>query len=188
MKDISQAQNAFRLTLLAQLAHNELDSKEIRQFIESSSMHIPDLFEEYQVNTILDAIELDELDWNAGYFYRQCRQAQHNFSEKRISHLINVREYLIQNGIAGFAKTPRTAQSKETKEMKNDQNIAGYTPGENLAEMVLNRSTSLARSALINELQDNRLEDEEITYAVEWAQERVPDLFVDYEEHSLAGN
>lgn len=109
--------------------------------------------------------------------------AQSNFAEKRISHLIDVREHLIRNGIAGFAKAPLTKRTEGT----NTMNMQGYLPGTNLAKMVEQGVTSMVRSALINELENNRLVDNEINKAVVWTEARVADLFVGYEENSLAG-
>lgn len=182
MDDKSQKRKTFRQILLEQLARNELEADEIRLIIASTA-DIPDFFDDYLVNETLDAIEPDELDWNVGYFDRQRKQAQSNFSEKRIGHLIDVRQHLIENGIAGFAKIAAAKLTEGT----NTMNMQSYIPGVNLAKMTEQGTTSQARSALINELEDNRLEDAEIVRAVAWTQVRIPDLFVDYEEHSLAG-
>lgn len=182
MDDKAKTRQTLRQNLLEQLARNELEGDEIRQIVASSSA-IADFFDDYLVNEIFAAIEPDELDWSAGYFDRQRNLAQKNFAEKRVSHLIDVREYLIRNGIAGFAKAPVTGRTEGTKKM----NMQGYLPGDNLARMVEQGVTSMVRSALINELENNRLEDNEINKAVAWTQERVTDLFVGYEEHSLAG-
>ncbi|MDC6656131.1 hypothetical protein [Leclercia adecarboxylata] len=182
MDDKAKNRQTLRQNLLEQLTRNELEGDEIRQIV-ASSVAIADFFDDYQVNEIFAAIETDELDWNAGYFDRQRKLAQHNFAEKRVSHLIDVREYLIRNGIAGFAKAPLARRTEEAKTM----NMQGYTPGATLAKMVEHGTTSQARSALINELEDNRLDDAEIERAVVWAQARGADLFVDYEENTLAG-
>lgn len=182
MDDKAKKRQTLRQNLLAQLTCNELESDEIRQIVASSSA-IADFFDDYQVNEMFAAIEPDELDWNAGYFDRQRKLAQNNFAEKRISHLIDVREYLIRNGIAGFAKTPVAEHTEGT----NTMNMQGYLPGANLVKMVENGTASQARSALINELENNRLEDHEINKAIAWTEARVADLFVDYEENTLAG-
>ncbi|EKN3569207.1 TPA: hypothetical protein RM805_002387 [Yersinia enterocolitica] len=182
MDDKAKKRQSLHQNLLEQLTRNELEGDEIRQIVASSSA-IADFFDDYLVNEIFAAIEPDELDWNAGYFDRQRKLAQNNFAEKRISHLIDVREYLIRNGIAGFTKAPVTGHTEGT----NTMNMQGYLPGANLVKMVENGTVSQARSALINELENNRLEDHEINKAVAWAQARVADLFVDYEENTLAG-
>ncbi|MBA0217820.1 hypothetical protein H4F33_17425 [Pectobacterium brasiliense] len=180
MDDIMQT---FRQALLQHLAENELESDALRQLL----LAVPNntVFDDYEVNELLESIEPSELDWNAGYFAHQRKLAQRNFSQKRLNHLIDVREHLMNEGIAGFVRISATAQ--ETKKMTNNNGIGDYTPGDNLADMVLNRTTSLARSALINELEDNRLTIDEVTQAVRWTHERVPDLFIDYEENALAG-
>lgn len=172
----------LRQNLLEQLTRNELEGDEIRKIVTSSSA-IADFFDDYQVNEIFDAIEPDTLDWSAGYFDRQRKLAQNNFTERRISHLIDVREHLIRNGIAGFSKAPVTRRTERT----NTMNMQGYLPGTNLAKMVEQGTTSMVRSALINELENNRLADNEINKAVIWTEARVADLFMYYEEHSLAG-
>lgn len=182
MDDKFKTRQTLRQNLLEQLARNELDGDKIRQII-AVSVAIPDFFEQYQVNEIYDAIEPDELDWNVSYFDRQRKLAQLNFAEQRINHLIDVREYLIRNGIAGFAKAPLAGPIEGT----NTMNMQDYLPGTNLAKMVGQGTTSQARSALINELEDNRLDDAEIGRAIAWTQARVADLFVGYEENSLAG-
>ncbi|EPJ8502139.1 hypothetical protein [Escherichia coli] len=182
MDDKAKNRQALRQNLLEQLTRNELEGDEIRQIV-ASSVAITDFFDDYQVNEIFAAIEPDELDWNAGYFDRQRKLTEKNFSEKRISHLIDVREYLIRNGISGFAKAPLAGRTAEAKTM----NMQGYIPGATLAKMVEHGTTSQIRSALIKELEDNRLDDAEIGRAVAWTEERVADLFVDYEENTLAG-
>lgn len=182
MDDKAKKRQTLRQNLLEQLTRNELEGDEIRQIVASGSA-IADFFDDYLVNEIFAAIEPDTLDWNAGYFDRQRKLAQSNFAEKRISHLIDVREHLIRNGIAGFAKAPLTKRTEGT----NTMNMQGYLPGTNLAKMVEQGVTSMVRSALINELENNRLVDNEINKAVVWTEARVADLFVGYEENSLAG-
>lgn len=187
MDDKAQARSDFRKILLEQLTQNEVDGRAIRQLIAASAPQLPELFEDYQVTAILDAIEPDTLDWSAGYFDRQRKFAQSNFSEIRIRHLIDVREFLIQNGIAGFAKAPPAVSSYGNQTMHTQANTTSYVPGENLAKMVQQGNPSLVRSALINELENNRLEETEISRALEWAAAKIADVFVPYEEHSLAG-
>lgn len=182
MDDKAKNKQTLRQHLLEQLTRNELESDEIRQIVASSSA-IADFFDDYLVNEIFAAIEPSELDWNARYFDHQRKLAQNNFAEKRISHLIDVRENLISNGIAGFAKEPVIGRTEGT----NTMDMQGYLPGANLAKMVEQGVTSMVRSALINELENNRLEDNEINKAVIWTQARVADLFVGYEENSLTG-
>lgn len=182
MDDKAKTRQTLRQNLLEQLSRNELAGDEIRQIVTSSSA-IADVFDDYLVNEIFAAIEPDELDWSAGYFDRQRKLAQNNFAEKRIHHLIDVRDYLIRNGTAGFAKAPVTLRPEGTKTM----NMQGYLPGANLVKMVEHGTTSQSRSALINELENNRLEDNDIDKAAAWALAQVTDLFVDYEENTLAG-
>jgi len=182
MDDNANKRQTLRQNLLDHLNRNELEGGEIRQIVASSAA-ITDFFDDYLVNEIFAAIERDKLDWNVGYFDRQRKLAQGNFAERRINHLIDVREYLIENGIAGFAK----ASVKGRAEGTNTMNMQGYFPGANLAGMVEKNVTSMVRSALINELENNRLQDDEINKAVAWTQARIADLFVDYQENSLAG-
>lgn len=182
MDDKTKKKQTLRQNLLEQLTRNDLEGDEIRKLVASCS-NIADFFDDYRVNEIFAAIEPDELDWNAGYFDRQRKLAQNNFAEIRINHLIDVREHLIRNGIAGFAKASVTGHTEGTKTM----NMQGYLPGTNLAKMVEQGVPGMVRSALINELENNRLEDNEIIKAVVWAQDRITNLFVDYEENSLAG-
>lgn len=182
MDDKVKNRQALRQNLLAQLTCNELEGDDIRQIVTSSAA-IANFFDDYLVNEIFAPIESDELDWNAGYFDRQRKLAQNNFAEKRIRHLIEVREYLIRNGIAGFAKAPVTKTTEKTDAM----NMQGYLPDVNLVRMVEQGVTSQVRSALINELENNRMKDNEINKAVVWTQDRINDLFVGYEENSLAG-
>lgn len=182
MDDKAKNKQTLRQNLLEQLTRNELEGDEIRQIVASSSA-IADFFDDYLVNEIFAAIEPSELDWNARYFDHQRKLAQNNFAEKRISHLIDVRENLISNGIAGFAKEPVIGHTEGT----NTMDMQGYLPGANLAKMAEQGVTSMVRSALINELENNRLEDNEINKAVIWTQVRVADLFVGYEENSLTG-
>lgn len=182
MDDKANKRQTLRQNLLEQLTRNELEGDEIRKIVASSSA-IADFFDDYLVNEIFASIEPDTLDWNEGYFDRQRKLAQSNFAEKRISHLIDVREHLIRNGIAGFAKAPVTKRTEGT----NTMNMQSYLPSTNLAKMVEHGVTSMVRSALINELENNRLIYNEINKAVVWTEARVADLFVGYEENSLAG-
>lgn len=187
MEDKAQIRHSFRQILLEQLAHNKLNANDLRQLVASGALECPDLFDDYQVSAIVDAIEPGQLDWNVGYFDRQRKMAQLNFSQKRIMHLIDVREYFFDNGFAGFTKAPAAGSSYGTQTMKTAAYSADFTPGENLAKMVQQGTVSLVRSALINELENNRLEDAEIERAVAWTLARINDLFVGYEENALAG-
>lgn len=185
MDDKQQKRQIFRQTLLQHLAENTLEGDDIRTLIGSA--HVPDLFDDYQVNELLEAIEPDPLDWNADYFAHQRRLAKDNFSTQRILHLVDVRDFLIHSGIAGFARTSAKAPLQGEPEMSNNTMNPDYTPGESLVASLKTQTTGLLRSALINELEDNRLADTDISQAVSWTLARAPDLFVAYEEHSMAG-
>ena len=58
--------------------------------------------------------------------------------------------------------------------------------GKNLTDQVHSGSIGMVRSALLADIDDNRLTIEDIKYAIAYAEENRKDLYVEYEENALA--
>ncbi|MDO4709771.1 MAG: hypothetical protein Q4B94_08245 [Pseudomonadota bacterium] len=64
----------------------------------------------YAVDVFNKAIEDDRGLWSEAYFDEQMAFLRTNFSRKRFLHLLKVREYLSQQGVAGFEVAVRKQQ------------------------------------------------------------------------------
>lgn len=91
------------------------------------------------------------------------------------------------DGVAGAEAQAAAADRDNQDREKQIRAVADYLPGENMLNALRQGSLGLARSALVNELEDNRLDDYAVYGAAAWVESRVPGLFDDYGEHSLAG-
>jgi hypothetical protein len=63
---------------------------------------LPKIFQDYKVDKITLSIDEDKEEWSTGYFYLQQSYLNHNFAIERLMHLINVRDFLTQQGVEGF--------------------------------------------------------------------------------------
>lgn len=123
-KDRLQAQIALRLEIYD--ARNDADF--LRRAADWATSRCPELFEPYMTSAFKKAISKSEADWNADYFDMQTEYLSGNFSRERYLHLIEVRQYLRDKGMAGFAALPRQEKPAAAQPGRSMPAAARFAP------------------------------------------------------------
>ena len=116
---------------------------------------------------------------------RKVRSLEHNFSLERAQHLIGLSQWLTEHQHDGFLATPAAHKDNGHKNMNNNETTT-FTPGQSLLGALESGSLNRLRSALVAELENNRLDAQTVRQAMKWAGSRATGLFADYEEDTLA--
>lgn len=119
--------DAIKNKLLFMLSNQRLATKDILLVILYIQQNIPTFFEAYSVKKFHPAYDENEKSWDDEYFSYQQSYLNHNFSLERLLHLLNVRDFMIENGLSGFNKeniksTQQTYQYNNPKEQKQRSN------------------------------------------------------------------
>lgn len=175
----------FHHAFLAALNSPQRDFALLNAMLEESHAAKPALFNTHREDGACEAINPDTIDWNSGYFALQSRSLEHNFSLTRARHLIAVSQWLTEHQHDGFLRPPAAFKDNGNKNMNNDQTTP-FTPGQSMLAALESGSINRLRSALVAELENNRLNGQMVRQAMKWAESQIPDLFVDYEENTLA--
>ncbi|WP_199063417.1 hypothetical protein [Serratia sp. ASV30] len=175
----------FHHAFLAALNSPQRDFALLNAMLEESYAAKPALFDTHREDSACEAINPDTIDWNSGYFALQSRSLEHNFSLERARHLITVSQRLTKHQYDGFLTHPATHKDNGNKNM-NSNETTPFTPGQSMLAALEAGSLNRLRSALVAELENNRLDGQTVRQAMKWAESRVTGLFVDYEENTLA--
>lgn len=177
--NIAEAKKNYLLSL----KDPQVSSAVLLDLLDKIELHNPELLTDFHLTTAKSDLDLDPISWNAQYFSRHMLLAEHNFSRKRIEHLIKVREHLNKQGVKGFV--PLKSQPK-TESKSGHAATANYTPSVNLQKFVQKGDLPTIRTALRLELNDNSLTSSDLHSAMNWAKTKVPGLFEAYTEKAFA--
>lgn len=95
MGDLPSIRTALRL----ELNDKRNTSDDLRRFAEYTEKQVPRLFVSYEEKAYAREINEDKTDWVMKYLDIQVTYLKTNFSKKRWSHLIEVRDYLMENDL-----------------------------------------------------------------------------------------
>lgn len=84
----------IRTALRLELGRRMSSSKDLYGAMDWVEKHRSDLFDEYEEKSFARGIETDKKKWTVDYYDTQMAYLKTNFSKKRFSHLISVREFL----------------------------------------------------------------------------------------------
>lgn len=131
----------------------------------------PEIFEEHVHAAYL---ENPEYLWNEGFFEQCMRESADVFSQRRLEHLLKVRDCLRNKGVRGFVPI---AKKKESETMSSE-----FQPTENLKSNFQNVDSDplQAQIALRLEIYNVTKDSDYLINAVNWAQSKAPDLFSPY--------
>lgn len=88
--DVDYIRTAIRLTL-----NNEsLDKNAIMRAAGEANRKVPGVFVPFEVKKFAGDISNDKSEWNEKYYHVQVVYLKTNFSEKRLNHCIDVRDYV----------------------------------------------------------------------------------------------
>ncbi|WP_318377819.1 hypothetical protein [Enterobacter sp.] len=183
---MNKANDDIRSTFLAILKEPGGDLELLSAMLNETADKKPELFDVHQENALVDAIAADALDWNEGYYTRQRRSLEHNFSLERAQHLVEVCHWLHDQGHEGFTAHSAPQTSHGTSSMPNQNALTTFTPQHNLASAVQSGSVHQVRAALVVELENNRQDENSVMKAMAWAQAKIEGLFEPYDVHSLS--
>jgi len=179
-----------RREFLAALDDTRLSSTLLRGFLVQAESTTPDLMESHASNDLLEAIDTTRSNWSQKYYSRQVLCAEHNFSRERLEHLIEIREYFRQEGYKGFvpqAANHETSGMIHTSQAKREEGApSAYQPSVTLKKFVDEGDLRTIRTALRLELNDNRINRQDLRSALAWVKASVPELCVPYEEKAFA--
>lgn len=140
----------------------------------------------YAVTEMVPAPQPKKAHWTAQYFFRQVSHAKHNFSGERARHLLLVRAYLEQLGVAGFVK-----QAAMTPLAKDEASaavvVAAFSPSPSLVRALGTGDAGIIRSALVLELADARLSGAYLQAAMALAADQHSPVFLPFEEGRFKG-
>ncbi|WP_278404713.1 hypothetical protein [Pseudoalteromonas ruthenica] len=188
----------FKAKIIDFIKSRDFKAELLRQTLSALPDDKRALFEEYRVDSTTDPISEDSYKWEReeDYFFKQVHMAGENFCLERLKHLIEVKSYLTERGIAGFSRpvassTTSHEQAKTTKEntMSADfssVDLTGFTPSRSLSNSVNSGDLSAVRIALFMEMNDKRLSTTVINQSIAWALSKYPTLFVAYEENAYS--
>ncbi|WP_208625385.1 hypothetical protein [Salinicola salarius] len=110
--------NTIRAALMMELHDNSQTSADLRNAIDWTKKKVPELFKVYTQKAFARKIDTDKSQWSSDYYNKQVVYLEHNFSEKRFLHVIDVRERLRQQNVEGFVPLPpkpRTSQPQSSQ-------------------------------------------------------------------------
>lgn len=189
----------FKMKIIGFIKSGDLKAELLRQILSALPDDKIELFEEYRVDSITEPVSNDTYKWEregGAYFSLQLHLAEENFCLLRLEHLIAVKSYLTERGIAGFSqsKSHSAASHRETQCTKENTmtadfssiDLTGFTPSRSLRNSVNSGDLSSVRISLFMELNDKRLSTAVITQTIAWALAKCPNLFVGYEENAYS--
>lgn len=98
----------IRTALRIEMSDNSLTKTDLCNALEWAKNKVSDLLEPYSEKSFARGMESDQSVWDSQYYESQVVFLKTNFSKERFLHLVDVREYLRQQGVEGFiAEQPR---------------------------------------------------------------------------------
>ncbi|MFB9868776.1 hypothetical protein [Vreelandella sulfidaeris] len=98
--------HTIRAALVMELHDNNQTSDDLRAAIDWTKSQAPELFKAYTLKAFARETDVDQTQWSSEYYKKQVVYLEHNFSERRFLHIIDVRERLRQQGVEGFTPLP----------------------------------------------------------------------------------
>lgn len=105
--------HTIRTALRMELNDNRLSQSDLYATTNWIESKVPNLFDEHQEKSFAHGQESDQQFWTSQYYDGQTVYLNTNYSKKRFLHLIEVREYLRQQGVEGFEPIEPRRESKQ---------------------------------------------------------------------------
>ena len=107
---------AYQNWIKFKLKNNRYDISQLERLVEYCNKNKPEHFLEYKVDKFSLAIETNTSKWNKDLWLLEQSYLNHNFSMKRLDHIIKMKRFLIENNVAGFEKIgPGAKATSDTK-------------------------------------------------------------------------
>jgi hypothetical protein len=182
MNQINSDLNKSRKAWFDAINDREYDKSRLLQKLQQEKENNSELFVEYVADESIEAIDTDSSEWTEKYFIQQKKFAELNFSERRLDHLISVREHIRQQNCKDFSPRSRRNES-------SDRQVAtsAYRPTDNFNNIVAEKDVRAVRTFLRMELNDIRIDSQTLRDALSWVKLSLPNLFEAYVEKAFAG-
>ncbi|KAF0811002.1 hypothetical protein A167_00034 [Alcanivorax sp. S71-1-4] len=196
-----------RNDILQAIADITVAIPDIEALLERESSVSDDLFEDH--DDVIEEVSERKIDWNSRYFHAHLEVAKRgHFSERRVRHLVDVREYLSSRNHKGFSvaanKVPINTDIAKpdgngvgTLKSPVENSVSPVLPGKgadmnnpgndradippHIAEAI--REPRLARTALEHLFYDSDMADPDLEKIFRWARKNVQGLLDEYEEN-----
>lgn len=93
----------IRTALRLELNDNSLTSADLHATLNWAKGKVPKLFDPYKEGAFSRETDSNRQHWDLEYYDMQNVYLKHNYSEKRLLHLIEVRDTLREQKVDGFA-------------------------------------------------------------------------------------
>lgn len=136
-------------------------------------------------------LEEDFLDWNEEYLNKTISSFQSNFSKERFGNLQKVLDHLLENNQLGRSEIESKKSNDEINELSPVQSKKSvidpkFHPSAHLKNASEKNDLILFRVTLRLELNNNRLNADDLRSVLAWAKREAPGLFLPYEENAFA--
>ena len=186
-----------RAMLIAELNDSNVnidDVLNITAHIENSTMT---LFDSYSVSPFFQAIDENTANWTKDYFAMQLVYLNKNFSRERLLHLANVHRVLFASTPSKQAVEQLTIENvKPVAEQINDtisnsvdvsnKVLAQYDAPQQLADLIQKGDLDQARAILIADLNDSKLNAQDVLQMGMYAESQNKAIFEDYKISAFA--
>ena len=186
-----------RAMLIAELNDSNVnidDVLSITAHIENSTMT---LFDSYSVSPFFQAIDENTANWTKDYFAMQLVYLNKNFSRERLLHLANVHRVLFASTPSKQAVEQLTIENvKPVAEQINDtisnsvdvsnKVLAQYDAPQQLADLIQKGDLDQARAILIADLNDSKLNAQDVLQMGMYAESQNKAIFEDYKISAFA--
>lgn len=187
----------FKAKVIDFIESEDVKPELLRKILAELPKDKRELLEVYREDIQTDPINPDPSEWERGsYFKKQVYMAKINFCLKRLEHLIEVKSYLTERGIAGFSRpTPNSVTNHEKNQYSKADtsnvdfsfvDLTGFTPSKFLSNSVDNDDISSIRIALFMEMNNESISTVELRQAIAWVLTKHPTLFEPYEENAYS--
>lgn len=194
--NVNLSESEFKKRVIALIKSPEHTPEILFKLLRPLCKEKPEFLEAYKADDKADAISQNKNEWIlSGYFDRHCRFLEQNFSKLRIEHLITVKSYLIEYGIAGFSKpdTPTYSDHQSAKSEENQMNnpfsnvdLSNFVPTRSLQSSISGGDIIEIRMALFMEMNNHRLSTHSIRQMFAYAVKHKSNLFVAFEINGYA--
>jgi len=172
-----------RKSYLTSLKDPQVSAALLGDLFAQAEHQTPALISAYEPDTGKNALDPDQISWNAEYFSRHILLAEHNFARERIEHLLAVREYLRKQGVKGFVPSAPASRAN----IRSTQDVtSNYIPSANLQSFVKEGDLLTLRTALRMELNDNSLSAGDLRAALAWVKSQNAGLLEAFSDKSYA--
>lgn len=194
------------------LKNGQCPFQQNQQDFEKLLAEQPELFQAF--NSHLTDLEVYQHRWNASYFSEKSSDLDFNFSEKLVSHLIEVKKYLQEKGedprfiVQANENSVMTTEQKPTQPsqsatisveqptqqpMQADSslpkfakpNLAGFQLNERLTQAIKEDNLPRIRSGLMSLLNNRRLEIEDVVKSIWSVYQQKPAVFEQAEDSAF---